>query len=127
MQELTAPDVLSDLRIPHTQIATMINEAIESMGDQTIGARLRQERDFYFRASDLTQNLVVAVTLAQTLDQAAAFESMLQGASFSGGDFDLSKLGIHMLSWMVALPREVTADLPEGLFHERVKMIEAAI
>lgn len=124
MQKTTLNEALQQLRIPHRRIETMIRETADSIGDERLDDRLRGEPGFHLKAVDLTQGLVVAMTLAQTMRPEENFAAMMGPDRFAGGDPGLEKLGSEMLELMMLAPRLGENLVPEETLQERVRVIQ---
>lgn len=122
MHNTTVNAALADIRISHHHIETMIRETATLMGDERLADRLRGEPGFHLKAIGVTQNLVVAMTLAQTLAADQKFSAMMGPETFSGNDQDLAKLGGVMLDGMIQAPR-LGAMVLEELLAERVEVL----
>jgi len=124
MQKTTFNEALSDIRVPPRHIDAMIRETAVSLGDHRLDDRLRGEPGFHLKAVDLTQGLVVAMTLAQTMRPEEKFELMMGPERFAGGDTCLEKLGIAMLEQMLQVPRLGNELVPEETMQERGRVIQ---
>jgi len=124
MQNTTLNAAIADMRIPHRHIEAMIRETATSLGDERLDDRLRGEPGFQLKAVDLTQGLVIAMTLAQTLAPEEKFAAMLGPETFANGDTGLAKLGEAMLEAMVKSPRLGENLVPEETLLERVRVIQ---
>lgn len=124
MQKTTISEALADMRIPHRHIEAMIRETAASIGDDRLDDRLRGEPGFHLKAVDLTQGLVIAMTLAQTLQPAEKFADMMGPERFAQGDSGLEKLGGAMLEQMLQAPRLGDELVPEDTLQERVRLIQ---
>jgi len=123
MQNTTVQAAIADMRIPHRHIQAMIRETAASIGDDRLDDRLRGEPGFHLKAVDLTQGLVIAMTLAQTLRPEEKFGAMMGPDTFAGEDASLAKLGAAMLDGMLQAPRLGDALVPEATLLERVCVI----
>lgn len=124
MQSTTINEAIADIRIAPRHIDAMIRETATSLGDHRLDDRLRGEPGFHLKAVDLTQGLVIAMTLAQTLRPEEKFAAMMGPDRFAAGDAGLEKLGSAMLDQMLQGPR-LGADLvPEEILQERVRVIQ---
>lgn len=124
MRKTTLNEALQALRIPHRHIETMIRETATAIGDDRLNDRLRGEPGFHLKAVDLTQSLVAAMTLAQTMRPEEMFASMMGPDRFAGGDAGLEKLGSEMLDQMMLTPRLGENLVPEETLQERVRLIK---
>ncbi|MBY0240063.1 MAG: hypothetical protein K2X55_12180 [Burkholderiaceae bacterium] len=124
MQRTTFNDALSHIRIPPRHIVTMIRETAASLGDHRLDDRLRGEPGFHLKAVDLTQGLVIAMTLAQTLRPEEKFAAMLGPDRFGAGDASLEKLGSAMIDQMLQGPRLGSDLVPDETLQERVRVIQ---
>jgi hypothetical protein len=102
----------------------MIRETAASLGDHRLDDRLRGEPGFHMKAVDLTQGLVIAMTLAQTLQPEEKFAAMMGPDRFAGGDAGLEKLGGAMLEQMLLAPRLGAELVPEETLRDRVRVIQ---
>lgn len=124
MQNTTLNAAIAEMRIPHRHVEAMIRETAASLGDERLDDRLRGEPGFQLKAVDLTQGLVIAMTLAQTLAPEEKFASMMGPETFANGDAGLAKLGGAMLEAMVQSPRLGENVVPEQTLLERVRVIQ---
>jgi hypothetical protein len=124
MQKTTMSDALAEMRIPHQHIEAMIRETASAVGDERLTDRLRGEPGFHLKAVDLTQGLVIAMTLAQTMRPEENFADMMGPERFAGGDAGLVKLGNAMLEQMLQAPRLGAELVPEETLQERVRVIQ---
>lgn len=124
MQNTTLNAAIADMRIPHRYVEAMIRETAASLGDERLDDRLRGEPGFQLKAVDLTQGLVIAMTLAQTLAPEEQFSAMMGPETFANGDASLAKLGGAMLEAMLQSPRLGENVVPEETLLERVRVIQ---
>lgn len=124
MQNTTFNEAIADIRIPPRHIDAMIRETATSLGDHRLDDRLRGEPGFHMKAVDLTQGLVIAMTLAQSLRPEEKFAAMMGPHRFAGGDADLEKLGGAMLEQMLLAPRLGEDLVPEETLRDRVRVIQ---
>lgn len=124
MQNTTLNAALANVRIPHRHVERMIRETAASLGDERLDDRLRGEPGFRLKAVDLTQGLVIAMTLAQTLAPEEKFAAMMGPETFAYGDAGLVKLGTTMLGAMVNSPRLGESVVPEETLLARVRVIQ---
>lgn len=124
MQNTTLSAAIADMRIPHRHVEAMIRETAASLGDERLDDRLRGEPGFQLKAVDLTQGLVIAMTLAQTLAPEEKFAAMMGPETFANGDAGLAKLGGAMLEAMLQSPRLGEGVVPEETLLERVRVIQ---
>jgi hypothetical protein len=124
MQKTTMSEALAEMRIPHQHIEAMIRETASAVGNERLTDRLRGEPGFHLKAVDLTQGLVIAMTLAQTMRPEEKFSDMIGPERFSGGDAGLVKLGSAMLEQMLQAPRLGAELVPEETLQERVRVIQ---
>ena len=123
MQNNTVSAAVADIRIPHNHVEAMIRETAATVGDELIADRLRGEPGFHLKAVGLTQSLVVAMTLAQTLAVDQNFAALMGPDTFGGGDQGLAKLGNAMLDGMQQAPRLAGGLVPEETLQERIRII----
>lgn len=124
MQNTTLSEAIADIRIQPRHIDAMIRETAASLGDHRLDDRLRGEPGFHTKAVDLTQGLVIAMTLAQSLRPEEKFAAMMGPDRFAGGDADLEKLGGAMLEQMLLAPRLGEDLVPEETLRDRVRVIQ---
>ena len=124
MQNTTLNAAIADMRIPHNHVEAMIRETAASLGDERLDDRLRGEPGFQLKAVDLTQGLVIAMTLAQTLAPEEKFAAMMGPETFANGDGGLAKLGQAMLEAMLKSPRLGENVVPEETLLERVRVMQ---
>jgi hypothetical protein len=124
MQNTTLNAAIADMRIPHRHVEAMIRETAASLGDERLDDRLRGEPGFQLKAVDLTQGLVIAMTLAQTLAPEEKFAAVMGPETFANGDAGLAKLGGAMLEAMLQSPRLGENVVPEETLLERVRVIQ---
>lgn len=124
MQNTTLSAAIADMRIPHRHVEAMIRETAASLGDERLDDRLRGEPGFQLKAVDLTQGLVIAMTLAQTLAPEEKFAALMGPETFANGDAGLAKLGGAMLEAMLQSPRLGENVVPEETLLERVRVIQ---
>lgn len=124
MQNTTLNAAIADMRIPHRHVEAMIRETAASLGDERLDDRLRGEPGFQLKAVDLTQGLVIAMTLAQTLAPEEKFAAIMGPETFANGDAGLAKLGGAMLEAMLQSPRLGEGVVPEATLLERVRLIQ---
>lgn len=124
MQNTTLNAAIADMRIPHNHVEAMIRETAASLGDERLDDRLRGEPGFQLKAVDLTQGLVIAMTLAQTLAPEEKFAALMGPETFANGDAGLAMLGGAMLEAMLQSPRLGENVVPEGTVRERVRVIQ---
>jgi len=124
MRNTTLNEAIAGMRIQPRHIDAMIRETAASLGDPRLDDRLRGEPGFHMKAVDLTQGLVIAMTLAQTLRPEENFASMMGPDRFAGCDAGLEKLGSAMLEQMLLAPRLGTELVPEEALQERARMIQ---
>jgi len=124
MQNTTLNAAIADMRIPHRHVEAMIRETAASLGDERLDDRLRGEPGFQLKAVDLTQGLVIAMTLAQTLAPEEKFAAVMGPETFANGDAGLAKLGGAMLKAMLQSPRLGENVVPEETLLERVRVIQ---
>lgn len=124
MHNTTLNAALADMRIPHRHVEAMIRETAASLGDERLDDRLRGEPGFQIKAVDLTQGLVIAVTLAQTLAPEEKFAAMMGPETFGNGDAGLVKLGTTMLEAMVNSPRLGENVVSDETLLARVRVIQ---
>lgn len=120
-------EALAQMRLPPHRISSMIQEAANATGDETLITRLRLDRHYHEQAAYMTQSLVLGFTLAQTMREDVDFDAMFKGAQLAEGDIGLAKLGKQMIEWMVQEPVAQDADIGRPLFDQRTKVIAAAI
>jgi hypothetical protein len=123
MQNTTLNEAISAIRIQPRHIDAMIREMAASIGDHRLEDRLRGEPGFHLKAVDLTQGLVIAMTLAQTLRPEEKFAAMMGPDRFAGGDACLEKLGGAMLEQMLLAPRLGNELVPEETLQDRSRTI----
>lgn len=124
MQNTTLSAALADIRIPHRHVEAMIRETASSLRDERLDDRLRGEPGFQLKAVDLTQGLVIAMMLAQTLAPEEKFAAMMGPDTFADGDTGLAKLGEAMLQAMVMSPRLGENLVPDETLLERVRIVQ---
>lgn len=124
MPTITFNEALFDIRIPSRHIDAMIRETAASLSDHRLDDRLRGEPGFHLTAVDMTQGLVIAMTLAQTLRPEERFAAMMGPDRFAAGDTGLERLGGAMIEHMLQGPRLGTDLVPEDTFQERVRVIQ---
>jgi hypothetical protein len=124
MQNTTLNAAIADMRIPHRHVEAMIRETAAALGDERLDDRLRGEPGFQLKAVDLTQGLVIVMTLAQALAPEEKFAAMMGPDTFANGDPGLAKLGQAMLEAMLKSPRLGDNVVPEQTLLERGRVIE---
>lgn len=124
MQNTTLNAAIAEMRIPHRHVEAMIRETAVSLGDERLDDRLRGEPGFQLKAVDLTQGLVIAMMLAQTLAPEEKFAAIMGPDTFANGDAGLAKLGGAMLEAMLQSPRLGENVVPEDMLRERVGLIQ---
>lgn len=124
MHNIKISQAIAEVRIPHRHIEAMIRETAASIGDDRLDDRLRGEPGFHLKTIDMVQGLVIAMTLAQTLNAEEKFGMMMGPDRFADGDAGLVKLGTAMLEQMLAAPRLGTETVPEDVLQERVRIIQ---
>lgn len=124
MPNITINEAISDIRIQPRHVDAMIRETAASLADHRLDDRLRGEPGFHLKAVDLTQGLVIAMTLAQTLQPEQNFAAMMGPDRFAGGDPSLEKLGSAMLEQMLLAPRLGSEVVPEETLKERARAIQ---
>ncbi|MDK6079787.1 hypothetical protein [Massilia varians] len=124
MNKSTISEALAEMRIRHRHIAAMIRETAVFLGDDRLDDRLRGEPGFHIKAVELTQALVIAMTLAQTLKPEEKFANLMGPERFSGGDSCLEKLGTAMLENMVQSPRLAENLVSDDMLRERARAIQ---
>lgn len=122
-----AATVMDDVRFPAAVIDGLLQGALHELGDVRVAERLKQVKDFHTLAVRMTQDLLIAVSLAQSLSPGAPFGMMMPHSPFSSHDKDLRELGHAMFRKMVSLDRLPDSDIPDALLKERFEKVQLAI
>lgn len=118
---------LSAVRVDADVAAQMLALVAEDQADGRIKTRLDSDNNFALRAIRMTQEIIIATTLVQSIKPSEDFDAMIEGRIFSGSDPDLKTLGGGLVSRIAAAERFPDAELSDDLVESRFDKLLALI
>lgn len=118
--------LLSDIRIDSDVAEGLLRMAATETDDDRITARLDEEHDFLLVGIRMTHDILVTMTMAQTMTNNAPFDEVIASRPFCGDDADLQTLGHALVEKIAAQPRLPDADIPDAVLSARYKAIQSA-
>lgn len=123
MSATKVAEAIGNIRIPAQHIVDLLDGAIETTGDVGLASHFAANPAIRLRAVDMTQQVAIVSTLAQTMAPEMPFHHTVNGLCFSGGDPQLRKVFVCMIGMIRALPRIPDSSIPDSLWNERFNLI----
>lgn len=124
-------NVIQSIRIPSGVVDIILKEVSQTIAGETgydmVAKQAEVDPQFSLRAVKLTQDILVATTLAKTLESDSEFVSYYQGSSFSNQDPILRQMGKVMMKLICAIPSPLDSSITHKSYEQRIQILDFAI
>lgn len=127
MKTIPHANALSNISIGHEIINGLLSMTVADIDNPRIAKRLNNDNNFLLSATRMTNNILIAFTLAQTVAAEESFNEMIPVAPYSLGDNDLYTIGNTMIEKIRSAPPILDIDIPDALLQDRFEKVLAAV
>lgn len=127
MKTIPQSTALNNISIGHEIINGLLSLTVADIDNPRIAKRLNSDNNFLLSATRMTNNILIAFTLAQTVAAEESFDEMIPAAPYSQGDNDLHTIGNTMIEKIRSAPRILDIDIPDALLLDRFEKVLAAV